>query len=52
MLGDYEQAVRRLKSRDEDATYVDVTFDLGYAEALYNAVQELKYMKKLGGSRR
>lgn len=52
MLGDYEQAVRRLKSRDEDATYVDVTFDLGYAEALYNAAQELKYMKKLGGSRR
>ncbi len=52
MLGDYEQAVRRLKSRDEDTTYVDVTMDLAYAEALYNAVQELKYMKKLGGSRR
>ena len=52
MLGDYEQAVRRLKSRDEDATYVDVTMDLAYAEALYNAAQELKYMKKLGGSRR
>ena len=52
LLGDYEQAVRRLKSRDEDTTYIDVTMDLAYAEALYNAVQELKYMKKLGGSRR
>lgn len=52
LLGDYEQAVRRLESRDEDTTYIDVTMDLAYAEALYNAAQELKYMKKLGGSRR
>ena len=52
MLSDYERAVERLKKREEDYDYVDVTFDLGYAEALYNAAQELKYMKKLGGSRR
>lgn len=52
ILSDYERVVERLKKREEDYDYVDVTFDLGYAEALYNAVQELKYMKKLGGSRR
>ena len=52
ILADYEKVVERLKKREEDYDYVDVTFDLEYAEAVYNAVQELKYMKKLGGSRR
>ena len=52
ILSDYEKVVERLKKREEDYDYVDVTFDLGYAEAVYNAVQELKYMQKLGGSRR
>lgn len=52
ILSDYERVVERMKKREEDSDYVDVTFDLGYAEAVYNAVQELKYMKKLGGSRR
>lgn len=52
ILSDYERVVERLKKREEDYDYVDVTFDLGYAEAVYNAVQELKYMQKLGGSRR
>lgn len=52
ILADYEKVVERLKKREEDYDYVDVTFDLGYAEAVYNAAQELKYMRKLGGSRR
>lgn len=52
ILSDYERVVERMKKRDEDYDYVDVTFDLGYAEAVYNAAQELRYMRKLGGSRR
>lgn len=52
ILSDYERVVERMKKREEDYDYVDVTFDLGYAEAVYNAAQELKYMRKLGGSRR
>ena len=52
ILSDYERVVERMKKREEDYSYVDVTFDLGYAEAVYNAAQELKYMRKLGGSRR
>ena len=52
IISDYERVVERMKKREEDYDYVDVTFDLGYAEAVYNAAQELKYMRKLGGSRR
>lgn len=52
LLGDYEREVRRLKSQDKDTTYVYVAMNLTDAKALYNAVQELKYMKMLGGSRR
>ena len=52
ILSDYERVVERMKKREEDYDYVDVTFDLGYAEAVYNAAQELRYMRKLGGSRR
>lgn len=52
ILSDYERVVERMKKREEDYDYVDVTFDLAYAEAVYNAAQELKYMRKLGGSRR
>ena len=52
IISDYERVVERMKKREEDYSYVDVTFDLGYAEAVYNAAQELRYMRKLGGSRR
>ena len=47
MLGDYEQEVIK-----KNTTFVYVAITLVDAGALYNAVQELKYMKKLGGSRR
>lgn len=53
LLEDYEEAMEKAgKEEGKEPIYVPVDMDEGYARGIYNAVKELRYMKKLGGSRR
>ncbi|MBR1470672.1 MAG: hypothetical protein IJ600_03405 [Lachnospiraceae bacterium] len=53
LLEDYEKAMEKAgKEEGKEPIYVSVDMDEGYARGIYNAVKELQYMKKLGGSRR
>lgn len=53
LLEDYEKAEAEAeREKGEKQAYYVVEMDDGFATAIYNAVKELQYMKRLGGSRR